>query len=102
VKLRNSRSAALLFRARREAGLTQQALAKLAHISQSDVSQYESGKHAPSMQTLERLIRAAGFDLVISIRPHGPLLPESSISGVPTSDHKPGDSCAPKTEVVPL
>ncbi len=48
--------------ARRQAGLTQQALAELAGTSQAAVSAYESGRRSPSVDTLSRLLGAAGYD----------------------------------------
>jgi transcriptional regulator with XRE-family HTH domain len=49
--------------ARREAGLTQQALADRAGTSQAAVSAYESGRRSPSVDTLCRLLGAAGFEV---------------------------------------
>lgn len=50
----------LIRRARREAGLTQAELARRAATSQSAVAAYESGTKTPTVETLERLLRAAG------------------------------------------
>ncbi len=50
----------LIRRARREAGLTQVELARRAATSQSAVAAYESGAKTPNVETLERLLRAAG------------------------------------------
>jgi len=50
----------LIRRARREAGLTQAELARRAATSQSAVAAYESGAKTPTVETLERLLRAAG------------------------------------------
>ena len=49
--------------ARREAGLSQAELAQRANTSQAAVSAYESGKRSPSVDTLTRLLTAAGFEL---------------------------------------
>jgi len=49
--------------ARRTAGLTQVELAKRAKTSQAAVSAYESGRRSPSVETLCRLVDAAGFEL---------------------------------------
>lgn len=50
----------LIRHARREAGLTQAELARRAVTSQSAVAAYESGAKTPNVETLERLLRAAG------------------------------------------
>lgn len=55
--------------ARLEAGLSQHALAHRAHTSQSAVARYESGVSIPSLPTLQRLLAAAGQELVIETRP---------------------------------
>lgn len=52
--------------ARRRAGLTQRALADRAGTSQATVSAYESGRKAPSVDTLERLLRATGQRLAVA------------------------------------
>lgn len=49
--------------ARREAQLSQTQLAARAHTSQAAVSAYESGKRSPSVDTLCRLLAAAGFEV---------------------------------------
>ena len=48
---------------RRRANLTLRALAELAETSHSALSAYESGAKVPNAATLDRIIRAAGFDL---------------------------------------
>jgi transcriptional regulator with XRE-family HTH domain len=55
--------AAVLERARRHAGLTQEQLAKRARTARTAVSAYEHGRKSPSLDTLERLLAAAGFEL---------------------------------------
>ena len=55
--------AALLTRARRRAGLTQAELARRAGTSQPVISAYEHGRRDPSIETLRRLVRAAGAEL---------------------------------------
>ncbi len=49
--------------ARRNAGLTQVELASLAKTSQAAVSAYESGRRSPSVETLCRILDAAGFEV---------------------------------------
>jgi uncharacterized protein len=61
--------AALLRSARLAAGLSQLALARRAGTSQSAVARYESGTSTPGLTTLERLLNAAGQELVIETRP---------------------------------
>jgi transcriptional regulator with XRE-family HTH domain len=51
--------------ARRRAGLTQAALARRAGTSQATVSAYERGSKQPSVETLDRLLAAAGARLVV-------------------------------------
>lgn len=53
----------LIRQARREAGLTQAELAQRAATSQSAVAAYETGAKTPTVETLERLLRAAGQQL---------------------------------------
>lgn len=53
--------------ARRKAGLTQQALARKAATSQAAISSYESGRRSPSVDTLSRILAAAGFELRMRI-----------------------------------
>ena len=58
-------AAAVLRRARLDAGLTQAELARRAGTAQSAVARYESGAASPSIRTLERLLAAAGHRLVL-------------------------------------
>ena len=53
----------LIQMARIRAGMSQVDLAKAAKTSQPAVSAYESGKRSPSVETLTRLLAAAGFEL---------------------------------------
>lgn len=53
----------LIRMARRQAHLSQAALATRAGTSQAAVSAYESGKRSPSVDTLCRLLAAAGFEV---------------------------------------
>lgn len=55
--------------ARRQAGLTLRALAARARTSHSTLAAYEAGRKIPTVDTLERIVRAAGFDLAFELRP---------------------------------
>jgi predicted nucleotidyltransferase/DNA-binding XRE family transcriptional regulator len=56
----------LIREARRSAGLTQSEHAARAGTSQATFSRYESGDATPTLVTLERLLAAAGANLVLS------------------------------------
>lgn len=60
---------ALLQEARRRAGLTQHALARLAGRPQSTIAKIERGRRDPSLSTLQELVAAAGFELRIQLMP---------------------------------
>jgi transcriptional regulator with XRE-family HTH domain len=49
--------------ARLKAGLTQRALAQRSGVPQPTIAAIESGRQDPRYATLDRLLRAAGFDL---------------------------------------
>lgn len=55
---------------RRDTGLSQRELARRAGTSQATLSAYESGKKSPSLDTLVRVLRAAGQDLRIELVPY--------------------------------
>ena len=63
-----STAGALLRQARRDAGLSQVALAARAGVTQSVISAYESGHRQPSLPTLAALVEAAGDELVAEVR----------------------------------
>jgi predicted transcriptional regulator len=75
-------AAGLLRRARTRAGLTQRLLAARAHTSQSVVARIEGGQTDPSVQTLDRLLGAAGFELrrTLTLKPvvHSHMLADSA------------------------
>ena len=52
--------------ARRRASLTQRELAERSGTSQATVSAYEAGRKQPSVDTLERLLAAAGARLTVA------------------------------------
>jgi predicted nucleotidyltransferase/DNA-binding XRE family transcriptional regulator len=68
VKGPTSSSAAFTLRkAREEAQLSQEDLGARAGVTQSTISMYESGRREPSTAMLAKLVRAAGFDLVLGL-----------------------------------
>lgn len=62
-------AAVLLQEARRRSGLSRRLLAQRGHTSPSTLSAYESGASIPSVATLTRLLRAAGFEAEANLRP---------------------------------
>lgn len=62
-------ASSILRQARRRAGLTQRALAARAGVAQPVIAAYESGRRQPSLPVLRRIVRAAGFDLALDLRP---------------------------------
>jgi predicted nucleotidyltransferase/DNA-binding XRE family transcriptional regulator len=63
-----SRAAELIRLARSESGLTQSALAQLAGIPQSVISEYENGRREPSFGAVDRIVSAAGLVVEVSLR----------------------------------
>ena len=61
---------AILQEARRRAGLTQRELAERAGTSQSAIARIERGRQLPSLETLQRLLRACDLDLELHVVPH--------------------------------
>lgn len=57
----------LVREARRRAGLSQAELAQRAGVPQSTVGRIESGARVPSTALVERLVRAAGFELRVGL-----------------------------------
>jgi transcriptional regulator with XRE-family HTH domain len=62
-------AALLLAEARRRSGLSRRALACRGRTSASTLAAYEAGVSVPSVSTLTRLLRAAGFEPEVSLRP---------------------------------
>jgi transcriptional regulator with XRE-family HTH domain len=54
---------------RRQAGLTQAELARVAGTSQPTIAAYESGRKSPMLNTLSRIARAAGLEAVVIFPP---------------------------------
>ena len=67
-------AAAILYKARARAGVTQRELARRARTDQSVVARIESGSTSPSWETLSRLLEAAGLALDVTLRPLAPEL----------------------------
>ncbi len=61
-------AAGLIKNARRSAGLSQDELARRAGTSRTTLSAYEHGRKSPGLDTAERLLREAGFELTTSPR----------------------------------
>jgi transcriptional regulator with XRE-family HTH domain len=61
---------AILREARARAGVSQRALASRADTAQSEIARIEGARQDPTYARLERLVRAAGFDLKIELVPH--------------------------------
>lgn len=62
-------AAVLLQEARRRSGLSRRQLAQRGGTSASTLSAYESGASVPSVVTLGRLLRSAGFEAEANLRP---------------------------------
>jgi predicted nucleotidyltransferase/DNA-binding XRE family transcriptional regulator len=67
AKSKDNATGKLLKRARISAQLSQTDVARRAGVAQSVVSAYESGRRAPSVSTLERLICATGYRLILDL-----------------------------------
>ena len=65
----------LLREARTQAGLSQRELAERAQTTQSVVGRVEANLGNPSVETIERLLAAAGFELRAEITPRVPIDP---------------------------
>ncbi|MCU0309488.1 MAG: helix-turn-helix domain-containing protein [Acidimicrobiales bacterium] len=62
-------AALLLRQARHRRRLSLRALAARAGTSHSTLSAYETGRKVPTVDTLERILRAAGFDATTELVP---------------------------------
>ena len=74
--------AKLLKKVREHRSLSQRDLAKKARTAQSVVARIELGDTSPTMSTLTRLVRAAGFQLVADVEPV-PRLDPSVLDDIP-------------------
>lgn len=62
-------SAGLLQLARLKAGISQAEMARRAGVAVTMISAYERGRRQPTLPTLMRLLRAAGFELRMNLAP---------------------------------
>lgn len=60
-------AAAIIKQARARAGATQAQLARASGTSQPTLAAYESGAKSPSVRTLDRIVRAAGTSLTVTL-----------------------------------
>ncbi len=67
-----SPSSALLQLARLKAGLSQREVAERAGVPVTMISAYERDQRQPTLATLLRLLRAAGFDLRLHLAAYDP------------------------------
>lgn len=65
----HSVAAELLREARGQSSLSQSELADAAGTYQSVIGRIEAGTSSPSVETLARLVKAAGFELNLSLEP---------------------------------
>jgi transcriptional regulator with XRE-family HTH domain len=63
----------LLREARRRAGLSQEELGSRAGTTQSAIARVESGRSAPTLEHLTKLLRACGFELQVRLVPYDAL-----------------------------
>jgi transcriptional regulator with XRE-family HTH domain len=63
-------AATTLHRARTRAGLSLRALAARADTSHSTLAAYEAGRKVPTVETLDRIVRAAGYELEVELTPN--------------------------------
>lgn len=63
-------ASALVVQARQMTGLTQVQLAERAGTSRSAISAIEHGKRDPGLEGLQKILVAAGFDLLTHLAPH--------------------------------
>ncbi len=69
IREKRSQAAQLIRRVRKDAGLTQDQLARLAGVTQSVIAVYEGGRREPSLPMLQSLIEAAGHTANVDATP---------------------------------
>lgn len=82
--------AGLIETARHRAGLTQAELARRAETSQPAIAMYEAGKRSPTLDTLQRILCAAGYEMRVRLEPiddHDEVL-ERSLATVPPRERR--------------
>jgi transcriptional regulator with XRE-family HTH domain len=60
-------AATLIVEARKRAGITQAELARRMGTHQPVVARWESGRTQPDLATVQRAVRAAGFELTVAL-----------------------------------
>lgn len=68
-------AARVIAHVRQRADLSQAELARRAGTSQPAISAYEQGRRDPTVDSLRRLVEAAGWRLVLGVEPVGSDLP---------------------------
>ena len=63
----------LISQARQRGGLTLRQLAARAYTSHSTLAAYEAGRTVPTVDTLDRVLRAAGFAVDVTLTPRAGL-----------------------------
>lgn len=59
----------LVREARKRSRMTQQQLAEKAGTTQSAIARLESGRTSPALEDVQRLMRLAGFELIVQLAP---------------------------------
>jgi transcriptional regulator with XRE-family HTH domain len=72
-------AAGIVREARRSAGLTQAELARRLGVAQPVVARLETRAANPTIETLDRTLRATGHRLALAIEPHAPSVDETLI-----------------------
>ena len=86
-------AAVTLRRVRLRSGLSLRALAARADTSHSTLSAYEAGRKVPTVETLDRIVRAAGFELGVELTPAvGGADREARAASSPTCSSSPSSS----------
>jgi len=67
--MRGVNAASIIRSTRRRAGLSLRALARRAGTSHATLAAYEAGRKVPSVETLDRIVRSAGYELEIGVGP---------------------------------
>jgi transcriptional regulator with XRE-family HTH domain len=62
-------AATTLRRARKRAGLSLRVLAARAETSHSTLAAYEAGRKVPTVDTFDRVVRAAGYEVGVELTP---------------------------------